>query len=112
MRALITGGAVEVLLARSFHGAAPLYCLAHMAPSHATCVPQALLDDQIVKAQSMRASPFIKPLEARAVAWESLLVNLQVGAGPLGSCEAVLESVCGTKISTMAWSTCRSVCVV
>lgn len=40
--------------------------------------PQALLDDQIVKAQSMRASPFIKPLEARANKWEDLLVNLQV----------------------------------
>jgi hypothetical protein len=25
----------------------------------------------------MRASPFIKPLEGRAIAWEALLVNLQ-----------------------------------
>jgi dynein heavy chain len=41
---------------------------------------QALLDDQIVKAQSMRASPFIKPLEERARNWEELLVNLQVRA--------------------------------
>jgi len=38
---------------------------------------QALLDDQIVKAQSMRASPFIKPLEERALKWEDLLVSLQ-----------------------------------
>ncbi len=28
----------------------------------------------------MRASPFIKPLEAQALAWESLLLNLQVRA--------------------------------
>ncbi len=42
------------------------------------CVPnQMLLDDQIVKTQSMRASPFIKPLEAVATAWEALLVNSQ-----------------------------------
>ncbi|KAF5838995.1 dynein heavy chain, N-terminal region 2-domain-containing protein [Dunaliella salina] len=38
---------------------------------------QALLDDQIVKAQAMRASPFIKPLEERALKWEDLLVSLQ-----------------------------------
>eukprot|EP00201_Polytomella_parva_P020499 CAMPEP_0175042260 /NCGR_PEP_ID=MMETSP0052_2-20121109/2450_1 /TAXON_ID=51329 ORGANISM="Polytomella parva, Strain SAG 63-3" /NCGR_SAMPLE_ID=MMETSP0052_2 /ASSEMBLY_ACC=CAM_ASM_000194 /LENGTH=3805 /DNA_ID=CAMNT_0016305023 /DNA_START=33 /DNA_END=11446 /DNA_ORIENTATION=+ len=38
---------------------------------------QALLDDQIVKTQAMRASPFIKPLEAEAAQWEVLLVTLQ-----------------------------------
>lgn len=39
---------------------------------------QALLDDHIVKAQSMRASPFLKPLEAEALDWEALLVKTQV----------------------------------
>ena len=38
---------------------------------------QALLDDQIVKTQSMRASPYIKPLEVQAQAWEVLMVTLQ-----------------------------------
>eukprot|EP00899_Mesostigma_viride_P020786 jgi/Mesvir1/28709/Mv19680-RA.1 len=38
---------------------------------------QAILDDQIVKIQSMRASPFIKPFEARAAAWEDMLQTLQ-----------------------------------
>ena len=38
---------------------------------------QALLDDQIVKTQSMRASPYIKALEAQAAAWEVLMVTLQ-----------------------------------
>lgn len=38
---------------------------------------QALLDDQIVKSQSMLASPFIKPLEAQAQRWLTLLTTLQ-----------------------------------
>lgn len=38
---------------------------------------QALLDDQMVKVQSMRASPFIKPFEERAQAWEDALQTLQ-----------------------------------
>ncbi|KAI8468855.1 MAG: dynein heavy chain, N-terminal region 2-domain-containing protein [Monoraphidium minutum] len=38
---------------------------------------QALLDDHIVKAQTMRSSPFLKPLEAEAVAWEALLLRTQ-----------------------------------
>jgi hypothetical protein len=32
----------------------------------------------VVKTQAMRASPFIKPLEAVAVAWEQLLLGAQV----------------------------------
>jgi dynein heavy chain len=39
---------------------------------------QALLDDHVVKAQAMRASPFIKPLEAATLAWEQLLLDAQV----------------------------------
>eukprot|EP00798_Chlamydomonas_sp_ICE-L_P012761 gene12761-16012_t len=38
---------------------------------------QAILDDQIVKTQSMMASPFIKPLEAKARRWETLMTTLQ-----------------------------------
>ncbi|GLC47993.1 hypothetical protein PLESTB_000047400 [Pleodorina starrii] len=38
---------------------------------------QALLDDQIVKTQAMRASPYIKPLEAQANKWEAMLTTLQ-----------------------------------
>jgi hypothetical protein len=37
-----------------------------------------LLDDQVVKTQAMRASPFIKPLEAAALSWEKLLLAAQV----------------------------------
>jgi hypothetical protein len=39
---------------------------------------QALLDDQIVKTQAMRASPYIKPLEGQANKWEAMLTTLQV----------------------------------
>jgi dynein heavy chain len=38
---------------------------------------QMILDDQIVKIQSMRASPFIKPFESIATAWEETLQTLQ-----------------------------------
>ena len=57
---------------------------------------QALLDDHIVKTLSMRASPFVKPLEARVLAWETLLtaaqelvdswLACQVSSWPCGSC--------------------------
>jgi len=39
---------------------------------------QQILDDQIVKIQSMHASPFVKPFKERVVAWESTLQTLQV----------------------------------
>ena len=39
---------------------------------------QALLDDHIVKAQTMRGSPYVKPFEAEMRAWEEKLVRMQV----------------------------------
>jgi dynein heavy chain len=38
---------------------------------------QALLDDQIVKVQTMRGSPFVKPIEEEVQQWETTLVTIQ-----------------------------------
>ncbi|KAI9093996.1 dynein heavy chain, N-terminal region 2-domain-containing protein, partial [Phlyctochytrium arcticum] len=38
---------------------------------------QALLDDQIVKVQTMRGSPFVKPIEEDVKNWETTLVTIQ-----------------------------------
>lgn len=38
---------------------------------------QVLLDDQIVKVQTMRGSPFVKPIEEEVKQWEATLVQIQ-----------------------------------
>ena len=55
---------------------------------------QALLDDQIIKTQSMRASPFIGPFEERVRLWEAKLNLTQVGGlGQRVSCTVVAHSL-------------------
>ncbi len=46
---------------------------------------QQILDDQIVKTQSMRASPYIGPFEERVRLWEGRLDLTQVGSAAAGS---------------------------
>ncbi|XP_026687539.1 dynein heavy chain 3, axonemal-like, partial [Diaphorina citri] len=38
---------------------------------------QVMLDDHILRAQTMRGSPYIKPFETEMEAWESKLINMQ-----------------------------------
>ena len=52
---------------------------------------QAILDDQIVKTQSMRASPFIKPLEKEALEWDETLNRLQEVVDNWLACQATWQ---------------------
>jgi hypothetical protein len=46
--------------------------------------------------QAMRASPYIKPLEAQAAKWESMLTTLQVGAVCCGAAARCSVLCCRT----------------
>ena len=52
---------------------------------------QAILDDQIVKTQSMRASPFIGPLEGAVTEWDELLNRLQEVLDNWQTCQATWQ---------------------
>ena len=52
---------------------------------------QALLDDQLVKTQSIRASPFSQPFGDRTVIWSETLQRLQDTLDQWGSCQATWQ---------------------
>lgn len=52
---------------------------------------QAILDDQLVKIQSMRASPFIGPLEKEAAEWDETLQRLQEVVDNWLQCQATWQ---------------------
>eukprot|EP00242_Pyramimonas_sp_CCMP2087_P005349 CAMPEP_0198205188 /NCGR_PEP_ID=MMETSP1445-20131203/8681_1 /TAXON_ID=36898 /ORGANISM="Pyramimonas sp., Strain CCMP2087" /LENGTH=1441 /DNA_ID=CAMNT_0043877371 /DNA_START=94 /DNA_END=4415 /DNA_ORIENTATION=+ len=61
---------------------------------------QLLLDDQIVKIQSMRASPFIKPFAERASVWEDTLKTLEDMLDNWSTCQSTwqyLEPIFGSE---------------
>lgn len=56
-----------------------------------TAALQAVLDDQIVKTQSMRASPFIGPLEKEALEWDETLNRLEDVVDNWLACQATWQ---------------------
>ena len=72
-------------------------------PGHAFCLllavcMQTLLDDQCVKAASMRASPLIGPLAGAASAWAATLDALQDLLDAWVACQARLcDSPCAAR---------------
>ena len=52
---------------------------------------QALLDDQLVKTQSIRASPFSQPFSERALLWSETLQRLQDTLDQWGTCQATWQ---------------------